>query len=121
MGLVGQYSNPEVEQSLTSLVEVLARLKASDVPLRRTPRRTHARPGWVAKAVEEVLATADQPMRGKDIRVAVERALGHPVPASSVKDCLARGVSGSIARFERVSYGRYQLRTARDGEASGKL
>ena len=75
------------------------------VVCRQRPRR----PGWVLKAVVQVLADRGEPMRAKDIHAAVETSLGAPVAWSSVKASLAANVSGTSPRFVRVARGRYVL------------
>lgn len=67
------------------------------------------RRGWVLAAVTEVLGTADEPMRARDIQESAERLVGEPVGWSSVKDCLTRHIGGELPRFERVARGRYRL------------
>jgi hypothetical protein len=66
--------------------------------------------GVVQRAVVKVLATADRPMRLAHICAAVEARLGQPVSIESVSWCLATGVRAKVPRFERVSYGCYQLK-----------
>jgi hypothetical protein len=111
MGLLGHYSNHDLHGSLGRLAEKLAAVRASGGPRRRPVAcRQRARPpGWVLKAVVQVLADRDEPMRAKDIHAAVEALVGEPVPRSSVKGALADHVSGSSRRFVRVSRGRYML------------
>ncbi len=61
------------------------------------------------KAVVQVLADREEPMRAKEVHAAVEALLGEPVGWSSVKMALVSNVSGSSRRFVRVSRGRYVL------------
>jgi hypothetical protein len=75
------------------------------VVCRQRPRR----PGWVLKAVVQVLADREEPMRAKDIHAAVEALVGEPVAWSSIKGALADHVSGSARRFVRIARGRYVL------------
>lgn len=65
--------------------------------------------GIVKRAIVEVLATADRSMTAADVRVAVEKLLGHPVSKDSVSWCLSTGSRGSGPQFERVSRGCYRL------------
>ena len=53
-------------------------------------------------AVAQVLADRGEPMRAKDVHVAVERLLGEPIVWSSVKQALASNASGISPRFVRV-------------------
>lgn len=48
-------------------------------------------------------------MRAKDIRAAVEAALGEPVAASSIKTALVANASGPSRRLVRVAPGWYRL------------
>jgi hypothetical protein len=111
MDLLGHYSNHDLQGSLRRLAGKLAALRASDRPRRRpeSRRQRSRRPGWVLKAVVEVLAEQGEPMRAKDIRAAVEALLGESVAWSSIKGALASNVSGSSPRFVRMARGRYML------------
>ncbi len=68
-----------------------------------------AGPGWVLKAVVQVLGDRGEPMRAKDIHAAVETSLGAPVAWSLVKASLAANVLGTSPCFVRVARGRYVL------------
>jgi hypothetical protein len=81
-------------------------------------RQRVRRPGWVLKAVVQVLADRGEPMRAKDIHAAVEALVGESVPRSSVKGALASDVAGSSGRPVRVARGRYVLAETRSGRAS---
>jgi hypothetical protein len=111
MDLLGRYSNHDLQGSLRRLAGKLAAVRASGGPRRRPVacRQRARRPGWVLKAVVQVLAGRGEPMRAKDIHAAVEALVGKPVPRSSVKGALADHASGSSRRFVRVSRGRYVL------------
>jgi hypothetical protein len=63
----------------------------------------------VLKAVAQVLADQDEPMRAEDIHAAVEASLGEPVLWASVKAALAANVSSASPRFMRIARGRYLL------------
>jgi hypothetical protein len=63
----------------------------------------------VLKAVVQVLADQDEPMRAKDIHAAVEASLDKPVSWFSIKGALADHTSGSSRRFVRIGRGRYLL------------
>jgi hypothetical protein len=66
MGLLGSYSNPEIQGRLRQLSEKLERLAASDAapcPSGRQDRRL--RGGLVPGAIERVLRKADGPMRAR--------------------------------------------------------
>ncbi len=111
MDLIGVLSNHELQGSLGRLAGKLAVVRAGSGP--RWPavarRQRPHRPGWVLKAVVQVLADRDEPMRAKDIHAAVEASLGVLVAESSVKAALAANVSGASPRFVRVARGRYVL------------
>jgi hypothetical protein len=65
--------------------------------------------GVVQRAIVKVLASADRPMRLRDIHSAVEDRLGQAVSKESVSWCLRRSRSGDELRFERVAFGSYRL------------
>jgi hypothetical protein len=111
MDLIGVLSNHDLQGLLGRLAEKLAAVRASGGPRRRAVacRQRPRRPGWVLKAVAQVLADQDEPMRAKDIHAAVEALLDERVSWSSIKGALADHASGSSCRFVRVSRGRYVL------------
>jgi hypothetical protein len=111
MGLIGVLSNHDLQGSLGRVAKKLAAVRASNDPRRAVVARRQRprRPGWVLKAVVQVLADRDEPMRAKDIHAAVEASLGAPVAWSSVKAALAGNVSGASPRFVRIARGRYVL------------
>lgn len=109
MGLLGAYSNPEIQGRLRRLSDELDRLAA-----RKDDPRPSARPdrqlrnGLVPRAIQKVLADAVEPMPVRDIHDAVEDLLGLVVPASSVKCWLAKKAGGD-SRLVRLGRGRYQV------------
>ncbi|HEV3323780.1 MAG TPA: hypothetical protein VG147_16510 [Solirubrobacteraceae bacterium] len=109
--LIGVLSNHDLQGSLARLSKKLAVVRANGGPRRRPVacRQRPRRPGWVLKAVVQVLVDRGEPMRAKDIHAAVEASLGSPVAWSSVKAALAANVSGSSRRFVRIARGRYTL------------
>lgn len=117
MDLLGHYSNHDLQGSLRPLAGKPAAVRASNGPRQRpeSRRQRARRPGWVLKAVVQVLTDRGEPMRAKDIHAAVEALVGEPVPRSSVKGALAMNVSGSARRLIRVARGRYMLVETRHG------
>lgn len=110
MGLLGCYSNPEIQGRLRQLSEKLDRLAGSNAALRPSARvDRRLRGGLVPKAIERVLADSGKPMRARDIHAEVEELLGRSVPASSVKNWLAKNVQGEQPLFVRLDRGRYRL------------
>jgi hypothetical protein len=110
MGLLGCYSNPEIQGRLRQLSEKLDRLTASNAaprPSTRSDRRL--RGGMVPRAIERVLSQATGPMRARDIHGEVEDLLGRAVPVSSVKNRLAKQARGEKPRLVRLDRGRYRL------------
>lgn len=108
--LIGVLGSQETRSGLARLAKRLAGVRAGgerwqDVACRQRPRR----PGWVLKAVVQVLADREEPMRAKDIHAAVEALVGEPVARSSIKGALADHASGSSRRFVRIARGRYVL------------
>jgi hypothetical protein len=63
----------------------------------------------VLTAIAQVLADRDEPLRMKDIHLAVEAQIGGPVARSSVKQALALHIAGPSPRFVRIARGRYVL------------
>jgi hypothetical protein len=109
--LVGALGSRETRAGLSRLAKWLAEVRAGDGAV-RTPvyrRQRPRRPGWVLKAVVQVLADREEPMRAKDIHAAVEASVGGPVSWSSIKGALADHASGSSRQFVRIARGRYVL------------
>jgi hypothetical protein len=108
MHLVGQLSNPSghLEAVFNALLSESLRPAARFEPPPATSRLGN---GVVQRAVVKVLASADGPMRGVDIHLAVEHLLGHPVSKNSVSWCLAAGARTCTRRFMRRGRGRYCL------------
>jgi hypothetical protein len=68
MGLLGCYSNPEIQERLRRLCEKLDRLAASNAAPRPSVRRDRKlRGGLVPKATERVLAESGKAMRARDV------------------------------------------------------
>ncbi len=111
MALLGTLSNLESQERLRRLVEKLERvgMASGSTPAPRTLRKRER--GRVLKTVIQVLADAGRPMQVSEIRAGVEALRGEPVPASSVKDCLASN-AGPGGRFIRIARGRYQITVA---------
>lgn len=111
MGLLGCYSNPEIRGRLRQLSDKLERLVASDAAPRPSGRRDRRlRSGLVPKAIERVLhREAPGPIRARDIHAEVEELLRRSVPASSVKNWLAKHAQGEQPRVVRLDRGRYRL------------
>lgn len=118
MGLLGSYSNPEIQARIRHLSEKLERLATSDAaPCPSARRDRKLRAGLVPKAIERVLREACGPMRARDIHAEVEGLLGRSVPASSVKNWLAKEVQGEQPRVVRLDRGRYRLIVSHTGWA----
>lgn len=110
MGLLGCYSNPEIQGRVRQLSEKLDRLAASNaVPRPSTRHDRRLRGGMVPEAIEQVLSRAAGSMRARDIHAEVEDVLGRSVPVSSVKNWLAKHVQGEKPRLVRLDRGRYRL------------
>jgi hypothetical protein len=109
MGLGGALLNPEVEQRFAHLDALRRQVlgKAGRGPtLKRTIRW---RCGTVATTVTEVLKDVDEPMRPRDIRLAVEQRLGGPVPKGTIESCLSLGARANPPSLVRVGHGLYRL------------
>ena len=112
MGLLGCYSNPEIQGRLRRLSEKLERLAASNAPPRPSARvDRRLRCGLVPKAIMQVLSGSVEPMRVRDIHTEVEALLGQAVSPSAVKNWLARHTCGDQALFVRLGRGRYVVAT----------
>ena len=68
------------------------------------------RQGAVLEAVTDVLRAAKKPMRARDVRTAVEAALGTPIPPSTVQEALSTHARTGDLRFCRVAFGVYEYR-----------
>lgn len=110
MDLAGVLSNQELQGRLRRVVGKLAAVRSNGA-LRepRSCRQRPRRPGWVVAAIMKVLADRDEPMRAKEIHIAVEGLIGGPVRWGSVKQALASHVSGPSPVFVRIGRGRYVL------------
>jgi hypothetical protein len=92
------------------LSDKLERLAASDAAPRPSARQDQRlRRGLVPQAIERVLREALGPMRARDIHAEVEEVLGRSVPASSVKNWLAKKAQCDDARLVRLGRGQYWL------------
>jgi hypothetical protein len=116
--LTGQHSNPP--DPLSALLEWAATAYQGGDAKPRAPSRaadnlldgrvaaTHRRHDWVVAAVVSVLQMQTEPIRARDVHLAVEGSLGM-VRWASEKACLASNVGGQSPRFVRVGRGRYRL------------
>jgi hypothetical protein len=109
--LLGTLGSQETRSRLRRVAKKLAdtRARGESRPGRVVCRQRPRRPGWVLKAIVQVLADREEPMRAKDIHAAIEASLGEPVSWSSIKGALADNSSGSSPRFVRIARGRYVL------------
>ena len=109
--LVGQLSNPSV--ALAAVFEVAAVVRPEPRGLRESvvlePASGRLGNGVVQRAVVKVLAMAQRPMCGQEVRLGVEALLGHPVSENSISSCLAYGVRRREPLFVRVTRARYVL------------
>jgi hypothetical protein len=110
VGLLGCYSNPEIQGRLRQLSEKLERLAASNAAPRPSGRHDRRlRSGLVPKAIMKTLTESVEPMRVKDIHAEVEGLIGQTVSPSAVKNWLAKSVQGSHPQVVRLDRGRYRL------------
>jgi hypothetical protein len=109
--LVGQLSNPSGPlAAVLAGVGALRRPAGLQRPIVVEPSSRRLGNGMVQRAVVEVLAASNGPMRGADVHQAVERLLGRPVSKNSVSWSLAADARSNEPRFERITRGHYQLR-----------
>ena len=92
MDLLGHYSNQDLQGSLRHLAGKLAAVRASGRSRRRPVacRQRSRRPGWVLKAIVQVLGDQTEPMRTKDIHAAVAALVGEPVSWGLGQVCACR-------------------------------
>jgi hypothetical protein len=111
MHLVGQLSNPSPR--LQSILDLSAsRVKRKTTRAQSQPPQRRLGNGVVQRAVIRVLSDAGGPMRTGEVQAGVERLLGHPVAKESVSWSLRMGSrEAKPTHFERVSYGRYRLKS----------
>jgi hypothetical protein len=107
--LIGALSKNGIADQLSRLNTLRKKLlqASADSPKPSTP--PPPRIGEVSKAIVRVLADGREPLHVAEIHRTIERLLNRPVNYRSVKSCLSEGASRHQPRFERVSYGQYQL------------
>jgi hypothetical protein len=113
MHLIGQLSNPSA--ALAAVFEAagggaLRRPAGLQRSIAVEPASRPLGNGVVQRAVVKVLAVASGPMRGADVRQAVEQLLGRPVSKNSVSWSLAADAWSKEPRLERTMRGHYKLR-----------
>lgn len=110
MELTGAFSNPRLQHELSRLGALHQGLLARQFEMPRNARPIGRRQGFVRDAIIRVLASAEGPLRPREVHTAAELLAGTPLSWSSVKNCLAANAIGSAPRFERLARGRYRLR-----------
>jgi hypothetical protein len=68
------------------------------------------RAGAVQAAVIRVLATADRPLRAREIHAAAQQLAGRPLSWNTVKDCLHKNARRPDSTIERLGHGCYRYR-----------
>ena len=115
VGLLGAYSDHEVQGRVRQLSEKLDQVAASHATPRRSGRSDRRlRSGLIPKAIMRVLSEPVQPMRVCDIHAAVEDVLDQAVSPGSVKSWLSKHSQGDRPLFVRLARGRYRLVCPRD-------
>ena len=109
MELHGACSNPRLQLELSRLGSLHQGLLSRELDAPRPARPLGRRQGFVRDLIIRVLATADAPMRPREVHAAAELLAGAPLAWSTVKNCLAANATGSAPRFERLARGRYRL------------
>jgi DNA primase len=109
--VIDALSDPDTQKRLKILSKELVKLRASNAKPRKikSQRKRAKRPGWVVKAVIEVMTGQTQPLHVVEIHELAEQHVGGPVSINSVNDVLATHCSGPEPLFIRVSRGRYVL------------
>ena len=108
MELNGALSNPRLQGQLPPLTALLPKMGVQAWAVRPPRCPLGFRQGTALEAVTEVLRFAMKPMRARDVRAAVEAALGAPIPASTVNEALSTHARDADLRFRRVAYGVYE-------------
>ncbi len=106
---MGALSNPRVEleiQDSTKRVSGLLAKTSSEIK----PAAVKPRPGEIYQTVYEVLSGSVGAMRAKEIHLACEQRLGHPIVWGTIKQCLSANSMGPNSKYLRVGHGRYVLR-----------
>jgi hypothetical protein len=110
MGLLGSYSNPEVQRRVRRLAEEVDRLSMRNDALRPSKRADRKlRSGLVPRAIRRVLADSTRPMPVQEIHAVIEDQLGLTVPVSSVNAWLSQNATGDRPSVARLGRGRYCL------------
>src|SRR5579859_3457257 len=82
-------SNPLVkDEVLPKVLKLYHRLQSRSTPKPKKTLEVKKRPGEVSKVIYQVLSDSGTTMRCKEIQLAVENRLGHPVGWSNVKQHL---------------------------------
>jgi hypothetical protein len=109
VGLLGAYSNGEIQARLRRLAKALDRLAASEDPARPSVRQGRKlRNGLVPRAIQKVLVDAPGPMRACEIHAEVEELLRQPVPIPSINCWLTKGIRDGHPHLVRLGRGRYR-------------
>ena len=66
------------------------------------------RAGAIQEAVIQVLASAERPLRAREIHAAAEKLAGTALCWNTVKDCLHKHARRPHSPIERVSHGSYR-------------
>jgi hypothetical protein len=109
MVLAGQCWKQSVKASWEKLASVLEQLREAPAHVREAPRPRQARrPGQILALVVAVLADADGPMRGCDVRDAVIARLGEEVSWSTVGNALSYATAHAEFGVMRIGWGLYE-------------
>ncbi len=100
-------SNPETASGLRGIAGVQRKLLADHASSRRGHAMTRPRCGAIAAAILQVLSVAAEALSAPNIRVRVERHLGHDVSQATVSSFLSvacRDEDSPVVRVERALY-----------------
>ncbi len=98
---------------LASAYLLVGSLAARQKSRSQSQSQLRRRAGGVKEAVFRVLATAERPLRAREIHLAAEELTGTPLSWNTVKDCLHKNARRPDSPIERVSHGRYRHRIDR--------
>ena len=77
-------------------------------PQSQSQTQIRPRAGAIQDAVIQVLASAERPLRAREIHAAAEKLAGAALSWNTVKDCLHKHARRPHSPIERVSHGRYR-------------
>jgi hypothetical protein len=94
---------------VASAYVLIRSLTARPEPETAPQSQIRRRAGAVKEAVIQALATADGPMRAREIHHTAQKLAGTPLAWNTVKDCLHKNARRPDSPIQRVGHGFYRL------------